>query len=65
VQGDREGAFCDCLNGSLPLAIDFLRYIRVTTAMSVPSPSADDRKLADLILAVRDQCVAAVFPTPK
>ena len=60
-----SGAFCDCLNGSLPLATDFLQYIRVTTVKSVASLSAEDRKLTDVILAVRDRCVAAVFPTPK
>jgi hypothetical protein len=60
-----SGVFCDCLNGALPLATDFLRYIRVTTATSVASLSPDDRKFADVIFAVRDQCVAAAFPTPK
>ena len=60
-----SGAFCDCLNGALPLATDFLQYIRVTTAKSVASLSADDRKLAEVVLAVRDQCVAAVFSAAK
>lgn len=60
-----SGAFCDCLNGALPLATDFLQYIRITTAQSEVSLSADDRKLAEVVLAVRDQCVAAVFPTAK
>jgi hypothetical protein len=60
-----SGVFCDCLNGALPLATDFLQYIRVTTAQSVASLSANDRKLAEVILAVRDQCVSGAFPTPK
>ena len=55
-------AFCDCLNAFLPLAADFQRYISTTTT-SDPNEqlSPDDKKMADLIIATRDECVAKVF----
>jgi hypothetical protein len=57
-----SSVFCDCLNGSLPLAADFQRYIAVTTGSSANEQlSPDEKKMADLILATRDQCVAKVF----
>ena len=63
VIGSRR--FCDCLNGSLPLAADFQTYIRITIATGVGQLAPADRRVADLVLATRDRCVAAVFQTPK
>jgi hypothetical protein len=58
-------SFCDCLNGSLPLAADFQTYIRITTATSDAQLTPADRQIADAILVARDRCVATVFPTKK
>ena len=62
-------AFCDCLNGSLPLAVEFQRYIAVTTTSGADSGSVqaqpNDQKTADFILASRDQCVAKAFAAAK
>jgi hypothetical protein len=59
-------AFCDCLNGHLPLAADFQRYITVTTTSSANEQlGADDKRISDLILVSRDECVAKVFATTQ
>jgi|HubBroStandDraft_6_1064221.scaffolds.fasta_scaffold1104511_1 hypothetical protein len=62
-------AFCDCLNGYLPMAADFQKYIVVTTTsraeFGYEQLTRDDKEIADLIILTRDQCVAKVFATPK
>jgi hypothetical protein len=58
-------AFCDCLNGALPLEADFQRYITVTTSSTSGQLSPDDKKIASIILATRDECVARVFSSQK
>jgi hypothetical protein len=59
-------AFCDCLNGSLPLTVEFQHYIAVTTAGSdSPQLLVTDPKIASAIRATRNQCVSAVFAPEK
>ena len=57
--------FCDCLSAALPLDMDFQRYITVTTVnRDTVRPSASNQQLRDVVLAIRDQCVAAAFGRP-
>ena len=49
--------FCDCLS-TLPLNVDFERYIRIATN-ELGALSDEDRALADPVLATRDRCVTA------
>ena len=58
-----SAAFCDCINGALPLAVDFQRYIRITTTTG--ELASTDRQVADVVLATRDRCVATVFSGRK
>jgi hypothetical protein len=56
-----SAVFCDCLNGALPLDIDFQQYITVTTADRPDQLPTIDQRLTDAIIATRDMCVARVF----
>jgi hypothetical protein len=58
--------FCSCLGTSLPLEVDFQRYIAVTTSVATVSQlSAEENGLAARIIATRDACVAKVFAASK
>jgi hypothetical protein len=59
-----SNAFCDCLNGALPLDANFQRYVAVTTAPASGS-AADDQRMVQPIRLARDSCVATVFPETK
>ena len=56
--------FCNCLNGKLPMAIDFIEYIQLITStkdkMGYKSLSTKDKEIVDKVLKVRDQCVEKI-----
>lgn len=60
--------FCGCLVENLPIVVDFVSYVKITTStpeeLGYAGLSADNKKLVDNSMAVRDKCVAKVFP-PK
>ncbi len=61
--------FCHCIAGDLPLDVNFLRYIEVTTGVVNQAYSdqlsPDDKSTARRILSTRDRCVATAFGAPK
>jgi len=58
--------FCSCLGTSLPLEVDFQRYIAVTTSASTASQlPPEETGVAARIIATRDACVAKVFADSK
>jgi hypothetical protein len=63
-----SAAFCGCLTDNLPRAVDFPTYVRIATStpeeLGYAALSAGSKKLVDDAVAVRDKCVAKVFP-PK
>jgi hypothetical protein len=63
-----HAAFCDCINGYLPMAVDFRTYVSVTTASAEPrSPTgtAETQRLLELVRTIRDHCVASVVHNPR
>jgi hypothetical protein len=63
-----SASFCGCLTDNLPLAVDFLTYVRFTTSapeeFGYAALTAENKRLVDDSITVRDKCVASVFP-PK
>lgn len=58
--------FCSCLGGSLPLEVDFQRYIAVTTSEAAARQlPPEETGVAARIIATRDACVARVFAASK
>jgi hypothetical protein len=61
--------FCNCLAGDLPVEVDFLTYIAITTSsvskVYFDQLSPDDQRLTPRIQSTRDRCVAAVFGAQK
>jgi hypothetical protein len=61
-------AFCDCINGYLPMPADFQTYIKVTTASregSFEQMTSDDKTIVDAVLTTRNRCVEKVFGNPR
>jgi hypothetical protein len=58
--------FCNCLGTSLPLEVDFQRYIAVTTSSVTASQLPPQQtEVTARIIATRDACVAKVFAAAK
>jgi hypothetical protein len=53
-----HAAFCDCVSGSLPLDVDFQRYVAVALERE---QSQDETRVVNAVLSTRNSCVASVF----
>lgn len=59
--------FCACIVDNLPDEVDLRMYVAIATTSQkeYDGLAPDVKKIVDVIIAVRNKCVAAAFPQPK